>query len=540
MTRTEMEQGKPRTTAKGVMLNSMSNFMAVFINMAVGFVLLPFMVSQLGKSTYGVWELIGGLFGFSLLVQLGINSAVNYFIPQLLVDRDYDGINRVINTGLVFYLIGGGLIAVATVVFIIFLPDWFNVPKEHILDGRILAALVGGYFTLAFPLTLFEGVMSGLQCYVPMSLVRIAMHLTRAGLIVTLLLLGCGLVSVGIAHAGTRLAASVAMPILAKRRLPQIRLSPGIASMATFRMMVEYSVNTLIWAMGTVMNARAAFVVIGVLLTTTDATYFSAPIMIVTGVSSIAKSLSAASKPAASSLMAEGRMEAVRQLSLRGNRYVTMILWPGVVLVCAFSKPFLVAWMDPGFTYVSGILIMLTVVLFIELGQQVSANVLIGLGKHRPFAWSTLLAAVGCVIAEVVFVKYGGMGLWGIALGMALSMAAIGVIFVPLYTRHVLGISLWEHFASSFGRTIVVSHAIFGGCGGGAILLYTADIAVACAGVRPLLPGGGRLLLALGPERIGERVSHPDRTAQSGAGAIGGGQRVIVTGASFLAFQVMV
>ena len=67
---------------KRLISNTLWNIFSLAIGMTTGIVMTPFILHHLGKSGYGIWALTGSLFAYSQLLSLGLNSAVNLWIPK--------------------------------------------------------------------------------------------------------------------------------------------------------------------------------------------------------------------------------------------------------------------------------------------------------------------------------------------------------------------------------------------------------------------------------------------------------------------------
>jgi O-antigen/teichoic acid export membrane protein len=273
---------------------------------------------------------------------------------------------------------------------------------------------------------------------------------------------GHGLLTVGVVHAITRLAEAAILSMLCRRRLPRLRVSVRLAHVETFKSMIGYSVNTMIFAAGDAIFKSAGLLVIGVFLTTSDATYYGAVMTIVFAFSSIAQSIAAVVKPAATALAVEGRTDKVRELSLRGSRYVVLAMLPMATMLCVYGGPFLGAWVAPDFRALGSMLAVLVVVELFNVGQRVSALVVIGLGKHRPFAVATILSALAGVALAVILVRFFGWGLWGVAAGHAISNALIGLGFLPWYISKTLELTPRRHWREIFGGPLLGSLPFFG------------------------------------------------------------------------------
>lgn len=447
----------PSTTARRVSINALSNVAVVAVDMVIGFLLLRFILSQMSLSEYGIWELTGAIFVYSPLLQIGLNSAVNYHVPKLLTLGDYDEISKVVSTAGMFYICSAVVVGAATLVLAMYFPIWFKIEPQHATISRVLVALVGGYFMVAVPLSVYQGILSGLQRYVDMNAVRLVTHVARAGLIVVALLLGYGLIGLGVVHVATRLIESAAMPLLVRRALPQVRLSYRRASLATLKMMWGYAVNTFLWGAAVTIISRSGLWVIGVYLTTRDATLYGAVLLLVSAFAALGQSLAAVTKPAASALQAENRLEQIQALALRGSRLVGLILWPAGAVMVIFGTPFLKIWLGNEFEIMGGILAMVVAGQILFDGQRVTSFVLIGLGKHRPFGVFTLGSAIIGVVTSIVLVSHYAMGLWGVAIGQVVALILVSVVFVPPYAATVLKIPLHRHLMASLARPMLAS-----------------------------------------------------------------------------------
>ncbi len=444
-----------RTSGKRVTLNAMSNLAVMGVDMAIQICLLKFILKVLPKDIYGIWAITGGLFAYSAMLQLGINSAVNYFIPPMFARRDHAGLNKVVSTAVVFYSIVSLLVLSATIVLYAYFPIWFNIAPENAQLSRTLVAIVGIYFGMATPLTVFRGVMSGLQRYVPLNTLSLCCRISRAVLIVTLLLLDFGVMGLAIAHVCSRLAEAIGAPLLVRRYLPELRIRWSNASLPQFREMVSYSIFTLMWSMFDTVRDRAGFIVIGVLLATESATLYTIPVMIMQAVYAIVRASASVTKPAASSLMAEGDSGKIRSLVLKGNRFVGSLVLALAAVLIILGKPIIRVWVGEDYVPMAGILTLFLGCELLTLVQLVPAYVLIGLGKQKPLAYFSLAMVATGITLMVVMVAVFKTGLWGIAFGGSLPALFYGMFVLPTYTCREIGASLPTYLNATVVRPIL-------------------------------------------------------------------------------------
>ena len=83
-TRTDMavEPDKNAAIRRQVALGTAANYAGRIINLGVWFVLTPIILSQLGKTNYGLWALVGSFVAYGSLADLGIAAAVTKYVAE--------------------------------------------------------------------------------------------------------------------------------------------------------------------------------------------------------------------------------------------------------------------------------------------------------------------------------------------------------------------------------------------------------------------------------------------------------------------------
>src|SRR5262245_8509550 len=99
--------GPPDRPFDLVARNVSTRYVAIFVDGVIGVLLLPFNVSHLGPSAYGLWALTTSITWFFGVLDLGYGSALVKFIAQYRAWRDRTALNEIISTiALVFAGLG--------------------------------------------------------------------------------------------------------------------------------------------------------------------------------------------------------------------------------------------------------------------------------------------------------------------------------------------------------------------------------------------------------------------------------------------------
>src|ERR1022692_2554439 len=90
------------------------NWVGVALNIAIGLLLSPYFIRKLGPERYGIWVLVFTLVDYLWFFDLGFNTSVTQFVAKYRARNEPDQINRVINTGLVYFCCVAIVFALAT------------------------------------------------------------------------------------------------------------------------------------------------------------------------------------------------------------------------------------------------------------------------------------------------------------------------------------------------------------------------------------------------------------------------------------------
>src|ERR1700730_15716486 len=86
---------------RSVARNVIWNWAGMVVGLAVGVVVMPFLIHRLGQESYGLWILIGSLTNYFRLLDLGVRGSVGRYVAFYKAKHDRDGVNRTLSTATV-------------------------------------------------------------------------------------------------------------------------------------------------------------------------------------------------------------------------------------------------------------------------------------------------------------------------------------------------------------------------------------------------------------------------------------------------------
>lgn len=444
------------TSFRRLVSNTILNIAAQVLQAVIGFLLVDFFLRTIGEDGYGVWVLIGSVFSYRQIMTMGLNSAVNRYIPVHIANGDVEGIKQVVSTTFAYFLVPSLILAATTLVVYANVEDWLTVPPEYMSDARSLTLIVGFTFALALPLQVYQAVLSSYQRYDLINYPTVAAVLIRTALVVYLLDHGHGLISLGLIYGASEISIRLFETYYSVRLSGGFQLSPRAVSMKFFREMFGYGMNSLLYVTGALLVFQLAKVVLGTLVSAAAVSRFhvaTMPILLlITGVQVFASAM----KPAVSDLDAHDEHARIEEMALLVQKYTGILILVSVAFLVVLGRPFMQIWVGDRYddpvvvAELSAILMALALGSGTRLTQHSNFIVLVGKGDHRFFGVVGVATVVTAVAGSVAAVQLLGGGAVAVAWACAVPMIFFSLTALPLHFMRKLDVSLEKTLASSW------------------------------------------------------------------------------------------
>jgi O-antigen/teichoic acid export membrane protein len=419
--------------------NVAATWLGLLIHASVGFLLSPFILHRLRDEAFSVWILVFALAGYFGLLDFGIRSAIVKYTAKFTALHDSEQLSRHLSTSLAFYTLVAFFVLLTTAVGSMYLHLLFKLPTGLIRTARILFLLSGIGIACAFPLSVFAGVLEGLQKFSWLQLSQIGVTLLRAVLIVVALTYGGGLLAIGVITIALSLLSYLIFLWMAMRVL-SVRIGWAYVDKRTFREMASYGVFAFAILAAEKLRFQSDAIVIGAFLSASAITLFSIGSKLVEYASYAVRGMSQIFTPMSSEFHAAGDLDRLRRAFLAGNRACALITFPLCVTLVILGKPIIASWVGARYLTSYYVLVLLIVPRTVYLAQSTSTRILLGMGHHRVLASVLLLEGAGNLLLSVLLVR--PLGVLGVALGTAIPLICTSVFFLPRHLCSLLDVPL--------------------------------------------------------------------------------------------------
>jgi O-antigen/teichoic acid export membrane protein len=394
---------------------------------------------HLGPAAYGLWMLTASMTVHFSLLDLGFGSAFVRFVAQYRARRDARGLSEIAST-LFFLYAGVGVIAYAGAAIVAFnLDSLFRITPEQAETGKWLLLVIGIHVALAFPFSVYGGVVNGFQRYNVNSAVAIAAGITVAVVNLAVLSAGLGLVSLVVATTAVRLTFFLLYRLNAHRICPPLQIRPALVRRARLQEVMGFSAYTLLLDVGHRLNYQLDHLVIGAFLGTTPVAVWAPAARIATATAQLTNQLNTVLYPTVVDSDESARTEHLQKILVQGTRLSLAMVLPVGLALFALADRIIPVWLGTRLPEMQGtipLLQLLAVVTVIRVAAGTATTVLKGANRHQLLAAASVVCGLAKLALSVLLIPW--FGLPGVAFGtlVPLALSTVFIVF-PAACRRV-------------------------------------------------------------------------------------------------------
>lgn len=410
-----------------ILRNIGSGFGGTAIILLINFALMPFVLAHIGQVGFGIWVLVNSLVGYMGFLDVGLQPTLVKKTSEYLAADDREGLQKIVNTTLLIYVFVGILVGMVVVAFAPYLPRLLKVPEQDVSVFTMVTYIVGFQTALGFPMTIWRGLVGGLQDYHAINIINITSNVLRAALTYVLLLNGYGLL--GLVWLGFGISALVwcGNYLWVRRRIPYLRITPKHIDISKIRDLIKFSGSMFIWGLAGQSLGDLDKLLIGIFLPLSSVATYEVGYRLYNYSRIILYSM-VAILPTAADLRVKNDTDSLRSLYLNGTRYLILIYSAVTAGMLIFGQVFIRLWLGAGYEESVVVLNILLIGSLYQAQNGIAHVMLPGMNRLRVF---TLIMSAYPVVKLVLGVLLiSNFGLQGIALATTLTFYILETIFL--------------------------------------------------------------------------------------------------------------
>jgi O-antigen/teichoic acid export membrane protein len=400
---------------------TLTRYLLLFVNIAIGIFLMPFTMHHLGKAQYGLWMLAASMTAYLQLLDLGYGNGLVRQVTRADARGDEDGMNRILSTFVLVYS-GIGLLALSAVgiLAVAVLPRFPNLAPAEVATAQTVLTILGLRVAVAFPMSVFGAVTTARQRFALTGTIAIAVALLQAAATYLLLRAGYGLIALVSTTTGIALASYGAYIAAAVSTFPGMRLSLSRFSLQEAREVTTFSAYLFLISLAIYFGYNIDNLIIAAFSGTSAVAVYAVAFRLADYQRQLCNQFNGLLFPVVVRFSAADEMSALRATLIDGTRIALGLITGVTLCLVAFGDRLVTLWMGVGFAESLPALYVLAAAGVVLVAAGPLGNLLLARGRHRVVAFSCLGEAVLNVVLSVWWVRQ--YGIVGAAAGTAVSV----------------------------------------------------------------------------------------------------------------------
>ena len=362
-------------------------------------ILVPYLISTIGESGYGVYVLVWSLMMSVEQLQRSLQSGVVKYSAAFLAQERIGEVNKVVSSSFVYSLLLAVLACAGTLVAAAF----YNDP-----DGQVGTALVvvGIMVLFIFPLTPYIAVIQSRQRYYVGAIANnVSKYISLLAVVVWFRTVGPSVEALIIIMAGMLFLSRLAQVPFAYRLVPGLRNRLNTFDWQSFRLIAAFGAATVLASVCLAVNSTGIRWLMDAMVSTSFVAHLAIMLMPGLFLSEIIGAMTITVMPATSAYEATGNQLMLQELLIRGVRYTMILAMAGLLVAGLLMRNVLGVWLGPEYEFLTLYALVLFAGMSFMFSTSTAHHMLKGMGKLRAvvFIYGLGMAIVPIGLILIVF-----------------------------------------------------------------------------------------------------------------------------------------
>lgn len=427
------------------------SYLAIAINILLGFLYTPWMLNQIGDSDYGLYSLASNLIALFTL-DFGMSAAVSRFISKFNALKDQNAVNNFLGIVYKLYLAITALLMVVLIAIFFFIDSIYaGLTPEEVSKFKIVYVIASMSTIISFPFVTLNGIMTSYEEFKALKLCELFQKLFAVFLTIAALLSGMGLYALVSINAVSALITIIIKLIVIRRKTP-VKVNMLYFSKQMLKSIFSFSIWSTVGSLAQRFVFNIVPTIIGMLATSADIARFSLASTIEGYSYTISQGINGLFLPKVSRIIAqENSSSNLVELMIKVGRINLSLMALIFIGFLTLGDEFVAAWLGEGYydVYISAALMIFPAV--ISQPQQIANTAIIACNKVK---WQAVIMTAGSAINLVLaFVLTGIYGAVGAAMSIFIVFL-IRIIGMNIIYKKELDIDLGKFFKQCFFKML--------------------------------------------------------------------------------------
>lgn len=423
--------------------NILMNIFAFGVQFFISFYISPLIVSKVGASAYGFIGLANDFVSYAAIIATVFNSVASRFIANSFYKKDYETANYYFNSLIAANIAISAVLGLAGVLLVPNLHKVLSIPTSLVFDVKLTFALIFGSYiisllTLVFTTSTFVTNRTDVQ-----GIRNIIQYLIRFALVVIFLnYISVRIYWVALATLVATAVISIMNMSLTKKLTPELKIDPSKAKRKYAIELAKSGSWMALTSISTVLLRGLDLTVANIFVGDYEMGLLSIARTIPNNVTSIVATVVPIFTPIFISYYARNDVDGLTNDVKKTINTMALILFVPISGFIVFSYDFYSLWQnslsDKEVLLITLLSTLTIIQSYFDSATATMAQISVVVNKLKLPVFVSLGCGIVSIVAEIVLIKFFGLGLYAIVLSTTVVMIIRYVVFNSFYAAWCL------------------------------------------------------------------------------------------------------
>lgn len=423
---------------KQLTINTLTNYIYLITHLSCSLYLTRIIYLNMDHQSYGFWQLLWMVFGFSLLLDFGFGVTIQKYTAAYINNKDAGHLGQVLSAVLLSYLLMAIIIIAGTISVAPHIDQIFSfeatIDTDKLDTFKRAFILFGIGTALIFPFGIFAEILHGLGRLDLKNYMRIGERLLYTVGVYAVFAFNWSIIELVTLSIVVNLLLNLLMAIVVFKKIPNLKINLFKFNLMEVKPLISFSFFSYIIIIANLIIIKADHIVLGISLGMGSIAIYHIGSRLAHLLTNISSQFQASLTPVAALLYHKGEMTQLRQVLLHSNRISVYITTGFFLLFVMLLDPILYLWLKvtslDEVVYEVAIIMLLSVFVH-SIIKSTTDKFMIMAGKHKSLAYITVFEAILNLVLSIILIKYWGT--LGVALGTLIPNVLVSIfIFYPI------------------------------------------------------------------------------------------------------------
>lgn len=426
-----------------IKIGAMLSYFTIAMNIVLGLLYTPWMVSKIGQSDFGILSLALSIIAF-FAMDFGLGPAVSRFLAKYRALGDKDGARKFLGISFKIFAMVSLIIFVALFIVYFFIESmYFQLSLQEIAKLKNVFIITAMFTVISFPFKPFDGILLTYERFIFVKTLDLILKITNILITVCVLFLGYGIYSIALIHVFIGLL-KLGMQYFYIVKNTDAQIDFSSFDMSLIKEILGFSSWTTVIAVSQRFILTVSPTIIAMYAGSSEIAIFSIGTAVEGYIWTISTALGGMFLPKVMRMTSENNWKAIEDLQIKVGRIQLIIVGFIITTFIVMGKEFIQLWMGNDFANSYLVAVFLTTTGFVTLTQDIAYTALVAKNEIKYRAAASLLAAL--LSLSISFYLTPAYGSIGAATAIFIGNFVGLVLFMNVIYQKVLKLNIIKFF----------------------------------------------------------------------------------------------